>query len=373
MKFTINTSQFNKALATVYHSISASVPVPSLTGILVKCDAKGIEITGSDFEFSIKTFLYVEDKKNQLIIEEEGIMLLDAKNFVSIMQKFNAPLVTVSIIDGNLINFVCGKANFSFNGFNPADYLDISFSCEGTSFKVNSSLFHEISKKIGFAASTNDSTPALTGINLCKKGNNLRFVTTDSFHLAMKIVDIEAEGDFSIIIPKKQFDKISTIMDDDEEVQITLNKQKAVFSFDNTIVSTKLIDNDYPDTSKMIPDSFLREVVVETRKLASAIDRINILRVDGKTNVKMVISEDKIILSTNASNVGYCNDEIDLLESTGEQLTISCSGRYLQESLKVVSTDKARICFNGELRPIIIKEYDNDSLILLISPIRGYE
>ena len=44
----------------------------------------------------------------------------------------------------------------------------------------------------------------------------------------------------------------------------------------------------------------------------------------------------------------------------------------MMDALKVMECDNVKLLFNGEIKPIIIKDASNDDLIQLILPIRTY-
>ena len=65
-------------------------------------------------------------------------------------------------------------------------------------------------------------------------------------------------------------------------------------------------------------------------------------------------------------------EKINVISYEGQPLEISCSGKYLQDALKAIDSDEVTINFSGELKPMVVKKEDDDSLIQLISPVRTY-
>ena len=55
-----------------------------------------------------------------------------------------------------------------------------------------------------------------------------------------------------------------------------------------------------------------------------------------------------------------------------EDIKISFSAKYIIESLKSFSTETVDIHFVGEIKPILIKSSEDETLTQLVLPIRTY-
>ena len=56
----------------------------------------------------------------------------------------------------------------------------------------------------------------------------------------------------------------------------------------------------------------------------------------------------------------------------GENIKISFSVKYMMEAIKSFDSKSITLYFNGEIKPIIVKENDNGDLLQLILPIKTY-
>ena len=59
-------------------------------------------------------------------------------------------------------------------------------------------------------------------------------------------------------------------------------------------------------------------------------------------------------------------------EWTGDPLNISFSGNYVMDAAKALKDDEIIIEFTGEMKPFILKNLDDDSVIQLVLPVRTY-
>ena len=55
-----------------------------------------------------------------------------------------------------------------------------------------------------------------------------------------------------------------------------------------------------------------------------------------------------------------------------ERISIAFSSKFMLDALRVLESTDMKLFFNGELKPIIIKNPESDDLVQLILPIRTY-
>ena len=77
-----------------------------------------------------------------------------------------------------------------------------------------------------------------------------------------------------------------------------------------------------------------------------------------------------IILSSNIPEIGNVTEKINLLNTIENNITIAFSSKYMMDALKAFDCEEIELMFNGEIRPIILKNPDSNDLIELIVPIR---
>ena len=86
----------------------------------------------------------------------------------------------------------------------------------------------------------------------------------------------------------------------------------------------------------------------------------------------MTINQETMDISTSNQEVGSSHETLSVISFTGNPITISCSGNYLIDAIRSISTKEVTLSFSGELRPIIITSDEDKSLIQLVSPVRTY-
>ena len=372
MHFQVSQNEFLKALNTVARAASTNTPMPSLCGIKIEALENTLILLASDSNISIKVTLNGKDEKNKLDVYEEGVCVIDSRYIVDIARKIASETITMEVIDGNWIKIEGGTSRFKLNGIPEEDYPDINFSIAKQSFTFKTKILNDIVEQTSFACSDKETRPALTGVNLEAKNQKLYANATDSYRLASKIIDLQEDLSFNITIPAKHLIEVHRSLIGEDEVTIAIDNQKIAFMFGNTIIETRLIEDSYPDTSRLVPASFEQVLKIEANSVLKAIDRSSFIKSDGKNVIKMTISPDEMIVSSSSQEIGSSLDSVKVLEYSGNPLTIACSGKYLSDAIKALRTDVIVMRFNGELKPLIITKVDDDSILQLISPVRSY-
>ena len=88
--------------------------------------------------------------------------------------------------------------------------------------------------------------------------------------------------------------------------------------------------------------------------------------------IKNTTLDEKIKISSNIPEIGNVEENISALKNNNENIKIAFSSRYMMDALKAFNGDKVTLCFNGEIKPIILRSDDNQDLTELILPIRTY-
>ena len=371
MNFKISKREFSDALSLSVRAISNTTPLPVLTGIKLIVNSDSIVLISSDSNISIKVELNNKEKEI-LFIDAGGEIVLDARYILEIVRKIDSEFINIETIDGNLIKIFGGNSEFKLNGINSFEYPDINFNTNNESFKIETEKFFEIINQTSFACSDKDTRPILTGVNFKALAGKLYINATDSYRLATKTIDIDSELNFNITVPCKYLNDVCHSISNEKEIEIAIDNQKIIFMFNNSIIQTRLLDDAFPDVSKLIPNNFTQKLVVSSKELVNAIDRSSFIKSDGKNIVKMNINNEEIIL-TSSNQIGSSYENIKIVSFEGEQFEISCSGKYLTDAIKSLDCNEIIISFSGELKPLIITNEKDDSIIQLISPVRTYK
>ena len=369
MKFRINRLKLLNALSKTTKAVSIRSPLPVLTGIKFDLQPDGLILTGSDSDITIQTKIETSD---DLVIEQTGGVVLNSRYILEIVRKIDSDEISLEIIDGSLTRISGATSKFDLNGNDVIDYPRIDLSKTGTKVLINAFTLKDVITQTKFAASEKEHKPILTGINFKAANNQSEATATDSYRLAKKVVPLDDELTFNITIPQKSLDEIAKIIERDDLIEMYVSDRKVLYVFDNNIIQTRLIDGTFPDTNRLIPESFDYELDIDTHYLLNAIDRVSLLNNEQNNIIKLDMSNEKVILSSYMQEIGSVEEILDCSFYKGDSLSISFSSKYTTDALRAFNEPKVKILFTGAMKPFIVKDYEKDDLIQLVLPVRTY-
>ena len=378
MNFEIVRDELLDGLNDVMKAISQKVAIPILTGIKIEVDEKGMTMTGSDSDITICTFIPAERDGEQLIkVVEKGSIVLQAKVFSEIVRKLPTNDVKIDVKDGLQTLIKSGKSEFKLIGSNPDDYPVLPEIKDEHSFSLPSNLMKSIIRETVFAVSQQETRPILTGVLWEAKDGRLSCVATDSHRLARRLTSPEDMPTipFSLVIPGKSLQELNKILaDNTDPIEIIIANQQILFKLNNVLFYSRLLEGNYPDTSRLIPTESKTSVVVNGRSLLQAIDRASLLAREERNNIVRFSANDEKVLeiSSNSPEVGNVEEIVEAIAITGEELKISFSAKYMMDALRAIDGQDIEIQFTGAMRPFILKSVEDDSILQLILPVRTY-
>ena len=367
MNFKIKRLELLNALTKVSRAVSIKSPLPVLTGIKFDLKEDELILTGSDSDITIQTSI-----QDHIDIIEPGSVVLSSKYILENIKKIDSEDVHIFIVDGTLTRIEGANSRFDLNGTSYIDYPRIDLNKTGVNLQMKSIDLKEAIEQTSFATSEKETRPVLTGVNFKAKDHVLECIATDSYRLAKRILNIDSDISFNIIIPKKSLIEISRIIEKDELIDLYVSDRKVLFVFDHVLIQTRLIDGTFPDTSRLIPDSFDYSMSIDSTSLLNSIDRASLLTNEQTNIVKLTMNQDTVILSSFSQEIGSVEENLSRAFYKGEPLKISFSARYLTDAIKSINGQKVRVLFTGEMKPFIIKDFEREDIIQLVLPVRTY-
>ncbi|MCJ7843498.1 DNA polymerase III subunit beta [Lederbergia sp. NSJ-179] len=377
MKFTIKRNRLIDSVQDVTKAVSSRTTIPILTGIKMIATDEGLTFTGSDSDISIESFIPNEENGEVIVeVQETGGIVLNAKYFSEIVRKLPMDTVEFEVFNHLQTIIRSGTAEFNLNGLDPDEYPFLPQIPEDNVFSLPTDLLKSIIRQTVFAVSTSETRPILTGVNWMVENNRLTCTATDSHRLAMRTAPIEIVGEtLQAVIPGKSLVELSKILDGSNDmVDIVITDNQILFKFKNLLFFSRLLEGNYPDTSKLIPTDYKTQLVLPSKEFLHAIDRASLLSRGDRNNVVKLVSIDRkqIEISSTTPEIGKVVEQIQTESIEGEELKISFSSKYMMDALKALEETDIRISFTGAMRPFIIQSVHDEQILQLILPVRTF-
>ena len=166
--------------------------------------------------------------------------------------------------------------------------------------------------------------------------------------------------------------EVDHLLEGVESLRIALSDKKALFEFENTVVATRLIAGEYPNTKNIVPRVTNYALEVNSSDLMKAIDRVNILSIDRENVVDLSLSDTSVEISAKSTQVGSASEKIEVFKFEGSNLQISFNSEFVLSAIKALNCEDVTFLFVGEMKPFVVKNPADESVVQIVTPVRTY-
>ncbi len=362
MKLSFFKNDLLSGIVTVLKAVPSKTTMTILECIMVDATKDEITLTANDMEIAIQT-------KEKGSILEKGKVAIDAKLFSEIIRKLPDSEIIIEENKEN-ISISCEKSRFNISGRCGDDFIGIP-QIETKSHMILTQFgLKEVIRQTSFSISANENNKMMTGELLEIHGDRLKVVSLDGHRISIRNLTLKEEYDqASVVVPGKVLIEVARILPGDvnKDVCVSFGKNHILFSFDQTIVLSRLIEGEYFQINKMISDDFETKVTVNKKEFLEAIERsVLLVRESDKKPIIFDIKENKMELSLN-SVIGSMREEI-MVRHIGKDLMIGFNPRFLIEALRVIEDEEIHLYMSNSRGPCFIRD-DEKNFIYLILPV----
>ncbi len=349
MRITCSKAELFKGIQTVQNIVSTKTTLPILSHILMEAKDNQLRLASTDLETGIECLIPVK------VIEKGGITV-PARKIGEIVRDLPDAEVNLTVKD-QTITLDCEKGVFKISGLEREDFPEIPQLAEKRSFVLKQEILKGMLKKTSFAVSHDETRYALNGIFFVIKDNKLKLVATDGRRLAYveRKVKMPPGLEGEVIVPTKAANEISRILDEGSgELKIVLGDNQIAFHLDNIKLISRLIEGHFPDYQKVIPKKCKEKVIIKREPFLSALKRVSVLTSEKANSVRFDISQNKILLSTTASEIGEAKEELDL-DYAGEEIGVAFNPVYMLDFLKNEEEENIYLEVTDSLSPGLMR------------------
>jgi DNA polymerase-3 subunit beta len=134
------------------------------------------------------------------------------------------------------------------------------------------------------------------------------------------------------------------------------------------VLSSRLIDGQFPNYRQLLPDSFEHELAVAGGELQDVVRRISLLA-QKNAPLRLAFAEGELTVSAQTPDVGEASETIPVAFH-GEPLEIGFNPDFLRDGLESVESGDVVLKLISPLRPGLLAAADDSGFHYLIMPIR---
>jgi DNA polymerase III subunit beta len=368
VRLTLSTTELLTQLQTVTRVASTRSAVQALSGVMVAASESSSELLATDSEIGLRVPLAAE-------VERAGSVVLPARLFTDVVRALPAAgKLTLELRTSEQdVELVCGSATFHLRTLRTEDFPTLPAPSPQTRIELPVSAFVQTVSQVSRSASRDETRPVLTGILVSASEQTLRMVATDSYRLSVKEAKLESplQSALEANVPARALQELARIAQQDgsdEKLAVSVGQSQAVFELGEVVLSSRLIDGQFPNYRQLLPESVEHELRLSSAELGEVVRRISLLA-QKNTPLRLAFAEGELTISAQTPDVGEASETIPVPFS-GDRFEIGFNPEFLRDGLDSVESDELLLKLISPLRPGLIETPDAGDFVYLIMPIR---
>jgi DNA polymerase-3 subunit beta len=365
MKFFCDSTELADAVLRVSKALPVKKQLPILDGMKFQAEGDTLTILASDLELSIQKTIKAD-------IRIEGEAVISGRFIADFVKKLKDENIGIDV-NGNQMTITYSENNVTLQCLNSDEFPPILLLTDDASFSMTGKDLKNMLDKVIFCAATDDTRPIYKGCNIETSNETVTAVALNGVRLGFNKKELFNENGtdgFKFIVPARSLSEVSKLIDaPDEIVKVIVQKNSAQFCVGSTMIITRLIDGNYIDYRKIVPNEFSVEAVADKKQLEEAIERATLILREEKGDIIKIELRDKVIEITSKSELGNIRETITAAIK-GKDLTIAFNAKYLLDMLRNIDEEFIKMYFINSTSPCVIRPPEGDYYLYLILPIK---
>jgi DNA polymerase-3 subunit beta len=353
-------------LQTVTRVASTRSAIQALSGVQLVASAGSSELRATDMDVSLRVPLAAESVR-------EGVVVLPARLLLDVVRSLPSPEVSLELRPAEQdVELISGKATFHIRTLRAEDFPPFPEPDLEGGVSMPVGAFVATALKVAGSASRDETRPVLTGILVSASERELRMVATDSYRLSVKETKLEAplSSAFEVNVPARALQELARVAAGAEEQQLNVSvlANQVVFKLDGVILSSRLIDGQFPNYRQLLPETFEHELRIAGAELTDVVRRISLLA-QKNAPLRLAFGPGELTVSAQTPDVGEALESLPI-GFQGEALEIGFNPEFLRAGLEAIEEGDLLLKLISPLRPGLIESADGSGFQYLIMPIR---
>jgi DNA polymerase III subunit beta len=366
VKLTTSAGELLAQLGTVSRVASTRSAVQALSGVQVLAEGGRVELRATDMEVGLRVPLQAE-------ITREGSAVLPGRLALDVARALPGDQVSLELRPAEQdVELVCGSATFHLRTLRAEDFPPFPEPGGDATVRVPAAAFVDTIGMVARSASRDETRPVLTGILVSATGKELRMVATDSYRLSVKETPLDAalDGSFEANVPARALQELARIAQQAEASDLVAGVQanQIVFEVAGTVLSSRLIDGQFPNYRQLLPDEHEHELRLDAGEITDVVRRVSLLA-QKNAPLRLAFTEGELTVSAQTPDVGEARETLPVAFS-GEPFEIGFNPDFLRDGLESIESGELLLKLISPLRPGLVESADDSGFRYLIMPIR---
>ena len=351
MRFLADRTTLINGIATVIRAVPSHTPMPILECIHIEADPVGLVLTANDTRQCIQTRI-------PATVDEGGEIAVDAKMFSDIVKKMPSDDISFVTDEKFTVTLKSGRSKFAVPGRDGAEFTGLPEISAEKSFTISQATLKSMIQDTIFSVGANESMQILMGELISVEDDTFAIEALDGHRIAIRTYPLnEHAEEMGAVVPGKAPGDISRIISGDptEEVTISIAQNHVRFDFNDTVMTVRLLDGKFPDTSSIIKDAYTTKVVANRNEVMACTERAGLfVRDNDKKPIILNITDGEVNFSI-SSPMGQMSESLDVI-TEGDDLEIGFNPRFLLDAMRAVPDDEVSMYLTNAKSPCFIRD-----------------
>lgn len=372
----------SRGLAIVGRAVSSRSTLPVLSNILLTTDGGRLRLAATNLEIGINCWIGAK-------VEEEGGITIPARLLTDFVSRLPADRIEMELAERmQSLNLKCRGSEANIKGIDADEFPPVLTATPDGAMTLPLSGLADLIEQVVFAAATDESRPTLTGVLMRFKEDKVTLAATDGYRLSVlsaTLAEPVAEP-VEVIVPARalgELSRISSMFEEEEEgtveITITSARNQILFHLPTVDLVSQLIEANFPDYAKIIPQQHVTRTVIDTKALLGAVQVAQLFARDAANIVRLQITPTEeglgdgeiapgqVTLTATSAEWGDSINQVDaMIEGEGSQ--ISFNARFLIDVLSRINAPEVALETTQPGRPGLIRPVGSEDFIHVIMP-----
>lgn len=367
MKVICQKNELATALTSLCRIIPNRTNLPIINGCLCEAHDQTLTLQCTDLEITMKIIIPAQ-------VEDEGSTVVFARYLSDLVKKLPGEEVVLSWNEeDSLLDINYGASSSKLHTWRAADFPPSREKPTERIVYFQGGLWKRITRKVLSAAAQQEARINYAGVYVQFQEDSIRLAATDAYRLAViKIPNNSCIKDCDLFIPGNALIEVNRLAADGDELEIAWDEGLICFTSQNFMLTSRLINSQFPNYEKVIPEQPELTIEVDKNSLQTALERASLFISPDEhyAIASLQIDNDLLTVKAQAVDVGSLKEEIALLSPVEGKCRVEFNAKYILEPIQVLDQEKVTICFNGERGPAVYREENEDeSYLHLVSPV----
>jgi DNA polymerase-3 subunit beta len=336
-----------------------------MSNVLLDASNGSLTLKATDIKVSFETVIPVDSI-------EDGAVTIFCDKLSGILATIPEGDISIEQDDSKIIiKPTFKKVRFQLKTISSEKFPEIPQATNEAFFSIPSKDFKEMISQTIFAVSDDETRYFMNGVFIEKNEEGLVLVATDGRRLsyAKKTFDAKIPDFKGIIVPPKVLGLILKRAPDEGLIDIAVTEKSIFFRFGAYKISSVLIEGQFPNYRKVIPEQQKSRITLKRSDLLDALKRVAIFVEQKSRRTFFAISEGVIVISSEESDLGTAREEFPC-EYSGPEATIALNYKYVEDPLKVMDSENISIEFTEANRAITVSPDPTKDYFHVVMPMQ---